>query len=172
MNFAVIVLMGVFSYALFKLSEKNLDFFEKLCRNRRFGVIIGFPLLCWCVPHTRAIIFNWAAPYLWYMVIVLTILSYFYLDYLLARSIGGAFIIGAYYFVHAGYEFHAAGAAIMTIIAWIWGIAGIFISGKPSFLRDYFRKCTVSTWMKMVSFIFFAATAVIFAVSGIGELLK
>ena len=169
---AAALLAVVFAAAIFKLDQKNLTFFEKLCRNKNAGIIIGFPLICWCVPHTQAIIFDWALPYLWYAAVILSVLSYFYLDYLCARAIGGAFIIGAYCFVHWAFEFNAPLAAGMTVMAWLWGIAGITISAKPSLLRDYFRKCAANGKFKIASYVFFALTVIFFMISSIGVLLK
>ncbi len=168
----VFFLMILFAFGLWKLTNDRIGFFENLCRNKQLGVIIGFPLICWCVPHAQAIIFAWAEAYLWYAAVILTILSYFYLDYLFARALGGAFIIGAYYFVHAAYEFQVPGAIPLTIFAWLWGIAGIIISGKPSLLRDYFRKSANSIKLKNASCIFFGISGIIFIYSAIGELFK
>ena len=109
---------------------------------------------------------------MWYAAVILTVLSYFYLDYLFARALGGAFIIGAYYFVHAAYEFQVPGAIMLTIFAWLWGIAGIIISGKPSLMRDYFRRNANNLKLKNASYVFFGATGIIFIYSAIGELLK
>ena len=169
---AVFFLMILFAFGMLKLTSDRIGFFEDLCRNRQLGVIIGFPLICWCVPHTQAIIFAWAEPYLWYAAVILAVLSYFYLDYLFARALGGAFIIGAYYFVHAAYEFQVSGAVVLTILAWLWGIAGIIISGKPSLLRDFFRKSANNIKIKNASYVFFGITGIIFIYSAIGELLK
>lgn len=171
-GFAVPVFMALCAYTLYKVNEANITFFEKLCRSRKTGVIIGFPLLCWCVPHAQAIIFSWAESYLWYAAIVLTVLSYFYLDYLTARAAGGLFIVGAYMFVHWGYEFQVPCAWLMTVFAWLWGVIGICISGKPSWMRDYFRRCAVDMKLKISSWIFFAATAAAFLVSMTGEVFK
>lgn len=169
---AAVLLNLFFAISVAKISAETLDSYRKLCRNQRIGVMLGFPLLCWCVPHTQAIIFSWAEPYLWYAAIVLAVLSYFYLDYLFARALGGLFIIGAYCLVNWGYEFQAAGAIFLSIVSWLWGIIGIFISGKPSYLRDYFTKCAEDKKLKNISYAFFAASAVIFMISAIGELLK
>ena len=169
---AAIIFSVLAIFAVSKIKTENIGFFEKLCRNQKWGVLLGFPLVCWCVPHTQAIIFAWAEPYLWYIAVTLTVLSYFYLDYLFARALGGAFIIGAYCIVNWSYEFQIPGAVPVTVISWLWGICGIFISGKPSFLRDYFRKCAINGKLKNISFIFFGLTAVFFAVSLIGGILK
>ena len=171
-GFLILPLAAFAAFGISRINCDNIDFFEKLCRNRKIGIIIGFPLLCWCVPHAQAIIFSWAEAYLWYAAIVLTVLSYFYLDYLTARAIGGLLIVGAYMFVHWGYEFQVPLAPAMTILAWLWGIIGIFISGKPSFLRDYFRKCALSPKLKIASYFFLALTGIIFTISTIGELCK
>ncbi len=169
---AAILLAGVFGVAIYKLKSENHDFFEKLCRNRNLGIIPGFLLVCWCVPHTQAIIFTWAEPYLWYIAVILSVLCYFYLDYLFARVLGGLFIIGAYCFVHWLYEYQITGAAATSVIAWLWGICGICISGKPSLLRDYFRRCAVKNKLKIASYIFFALTAASFIFSLIGGIAK
>lgn len=172
LGIAVSVLMVFFVFAIYKLRSENIVFFEKLCRNKQLGVIIGFPLICWCVPHAQAIIFAWAESYLWYAAVVLTVLSYFYLDYLFARALGGAFIIGAYYFVHGAYEFQVPFAIMLTVVSWLWGIAGIIISGKPSFLRDYFRKSAVDRKFRITSYVIFCITGAVFLCSSVAELLK
>lgn len=169
---AVILLMAVGSFAMLRLNTENINSFEKFCRNRIIGVIIGFPLICWCVPHAQVIIFSWAESYLWYAAIILSVLSYFYLDYLTARAIGGLFIVGAFCFVHAAWDFKFRGAIPITIMSWIWGIIGIIISAKPSLLRDFFRKCSANIKLKFASHTFMYLTAVIFGLCGLGELLK
>ena len=169
---AVVPLMALFSFALLHLKAENLEKYEKFCRNKIIGIIIGFPLICWCVPHAQVIIFSWAEAYLWYAAIILSILSYFYLDYLCARAVGGLFIIGAYCFVHAAWDFKFAGAVPITIFSWIWGIIGICISAKPSYLRDFFRKCAANNKLRFASHIFLYLNAIIFGFIGLGELLK
>lgn len=169
---AAVMLAGVSGIAIYKLTSGNLDFFEKLCRNRIAGTILGFPLVCWCVPHAQAIIFAWAEPYLWYIAVILSVLCYFYLDYLFARALGGLFIIGAYCFVHWFYEYQITGGAVFSIIAWLWGIGGIFISGKPSLLRDFFRRCAVKKQLKVTAYIFFTLTAASFIFSLIAGVAK
>lgn len=172
LSISTIALMAIFSFAMLKLDEKNINFYEKLCRNRKVGIIIGFPLVCWCVPHAQVIVFGWAEAYLWYLAVVLAVLSYFYLDYLAARALAGLFIIGAYYFVHAAFEFSAVGAVPMTIIVWLWGIAGIIISAKPSLLRDYLRRCSRSDNWKLASHICFSLSALAIGIAGLGELFR
>lgn len=169
---AIVPASALFSYALLRLNANNLTSFEKLCRSKAVGIIIGFPLICWCVPHAQVIVFGWAEAYLWYAAIILSVLSYFYLDYLTARAIGGLFIIGAYCFVHAAWDFKFKGAIPLTIISWIWGIIGICISAKPSYLRDFFRKAAVNHKLKFAAHLFLYLSAIVYGFCGLGELLK
>ncbi len=139
LSFAIGVIGLIIGSVNFFLNEGKIEKAEKFCRERNFGVIIFFGCLSWCVPHTEAIIFNFLVPYLWYIAIILAILSYFYLDYLMARAFSGSLIICAYYLVHSCFDFHSVIASLMSVIAWLIGIFGIVISAKPSYLRDLLR---------------------------------
>ena len=69
------------------------------------------------------------------------VLSYFFLDYLLARAVGGVMILWAYYLVHESFNVHAAGTPVLALLAWIFGFGGIWVSGRPCALRDWIRLC-------------------------------
>ncbi len=125
------------------LNAEKLPCWEKLPRNRPYGVVLGLAALIWCIPHARPIVFDWMVPWLWPLAIGGAILGYFFLDYLFARATGGLLILLAYYFVHGTFDFHTPGAAVLAILYWLVGIAGICISGKPCWMRDSLRAvCT------------------------------
>lgn len=122
-------------------SEKYIAKLEKLCRNRIIGIVIALPALISCIPHAQivapGILQNPAV--LWFLALAIPVLSYFYIDFYAARAVGGAVIILAYDLIHTAYDEMFTGAAAFTIAAWIFGFAGIWISGKPAALRDWFR---------------------------------
>ena len=110
-------------------------------RNRIAGLLIALPALAACVPHAQIV-----APgilqnpvLLWSLAILNPVLSYFYLDYYTARAGAGAIIILAYDLIHYAYEEQLPGAAVLTVAAWLFGFAAIWVSGKPHALRDWFR---------------------------------
>ena len=135
------VIFTALGCGFFIASEKTIPLLEKLCRNKIIGLIIALPALISCIPHAQivapGILQNQAV--LWFLALAIPVLSYFYIDSYAARAIGGAIIILAYDLIHIAYEEAFTGAALFTVAAWIFGFAGIWISGKPCALRDWFR---------------------------------
>ena len=138
---AALVGIGIFTL---RLNPDNLEKYEPLPRNRVAGGIFTFVALLWCVPQVRPIIWTSWLPLLYPLVIVCTFLAVAYLDYLLSRGFGGFMILASYYFVHASFTYHTAGAHFFAILCWVMGIVGIFFSGKPHLMRDLIRKCCLS----------------------------
>lgn len=135
------VVSGVLAAAFLLADEKNIAGLEKFTRNRVIGLIIAFPALFACVPHAQIVAPGiLQEPLLLYaLAVTIPILCYFYIDYYTARAIGGAVIILAYDLIHYAYDEKFAAAGILTVAAWIFGFAGIWMSGKPYALRDWFR---------------------------------
>ena len=156
----------------FLLSENNIGKAEKLCRNYKFGVVIWFACLIWCIPHTEVIIFKSLVPYLWYIAVVIAILSYFYLDYLMARAFAGSLIIGGYYILHSTFDYHSQMAVLLSIVAWLIGIAGIVFSAKPSYLRDLLRVSARNKRVKILVSIVISVFSLLLVGNGILELMK
>ena len=156
----------------FFLSEKNIGFAEKLCRNHKFGVMVWFACLAWCVPHTEVIIFSSLVPYLWYIAVIIAILSYFYLDFLMARAFAASLIIGGYYILHSAFDYHSKMAVLLSIVAWLIGIAGIIFSAKPSYLRDLLRISAKNCRIKYLISIVISVFSLLLIGNGILELMK
>ena len=127
--------------ALFTASDSNIRKLEKSTRNPYLGFIIALPALAWCIPHAQIV-----APgilqnpvVLWALAITISVLACFYIDYYAARALAGAVIILAYDLIHYSFEWSLPDMGFMVIMAWIFGFAGIWGSGKPHALRDCFR---------------------------------
>lgn len=114
---------------------------ERAVRNRVIGVILGVIALAMCVPQAAAISWDWLAEILWWLVIVLAVLSYVFLDHLLARAVGGLLVMGDYYLVNYGFTLHLPLGAAGYALALLWGAFGLCISGWPYLLRDILRGC-------------------------------
>ena len=166
-----LLLAGCFAIA----SEKSIQKLEKLTRNRVLGMIVALPALISCVPHAQIV-----APgilqnplLLWSLAILIPVLCYFYIDFYTARAIGGAAIILAYDLIHVAYEESLAGAAVLTVAAWLFGFAGIWISGKPCSLRDWFRLAGGNRKFRIAATVISLACAGVFVftlISGFGKL--
>ena len=166
-----LLLTGCFAIA----SGKTIQKLEKLTRNRILGLIIALPALISCVPHAQIV-----APgilqdplLLWALAIAIPVLCYFYIDFYTARAIGGAAIILAYDLIHVAYEESLSGAAVLTVAAWLFGFAGIWISGKPCSLRDWFRLAEENKMFKAAATVialFCAGVFVFTLISGFNKL--
>ena len=120
-------------------NESRLSTFEPLARNRWIGLIAGWAALALCVPHAVVVAPGFLIPWLWPVALIVPILGFFTLDYPGARALGGALILLGYYLVHFSFDFRTPGFPVIAAAGWLAGIAGIWISGKPCAMRDYFR---------------------------------
>ena len=148
-------------------TPENLPAAEKLPRHRLAGAILGMAALIWCIPHAAVVAPGFLLPWLWPLAIVLPVLSYFHLDYLLARSVGGLAILGAYYYIHLSFDLHSPGAPLLAVLAWIFGLGGIWVSGKPCALRDWIRAGARSSRWRIGSAAFLWLLAAVLLVSAI-----
>ena len=101
------ILFALFAAWTFRLSPGNLSRFEAWPRRRLPGMLIGWAALAICVPHAEVVSPGFLVPLLWPLAIAVPILGYFFVDYPLARALGGISILGAYYFIHKSFEFSA-----------------------------------------------------------------
>ena len=134
----VLVFAAVAVATLLSKPEK-LSFSEPLARNRWIGLFVGWFALVLCVPHAVVVAPAFLIPWLWPIALIVPVLGFFSLDYPAARALGGAFIFLGYYLVHYSFDFWTPGGAVIAVAGWLTGIAGIWISGKPCAMRDYFR---------------------------------
>lgn len=127
-----------------RLSSDNLARWEPMPRWRLPGMLIGWAALLICVPHAQVVSPDFLVPLLWPLAIVVPVLGYFFVDYAFARALGGIAILGSYYFIHKSFEWHTPFTGALTVLAMLFGIAGIWVSGKPCALRDWIRLCARS----------------------------
>lgn len=155
-----------------RVNPANLNFWEKMPREKVSGTILAFLALLWCVPHAVPIVWPWMLPLLYPMVFIFTVLGCLYLDYIFSRALGGIFILGAIYLLHESFTFHTPAAWILAISSWILAIAGLFISAKPYLLRDFIRLIAKNKIWKAVSAAFLLFLAVYSLIAGIMHLTR
>ena len=127
------------AYFLLKVDRDNLRTAEKVPRAQIPGAILGLIDLLWCIPNAMPILPESLHKFLLPLAFVLAILAYIALDHLFARAIGGFMILTAHFFLKESYGAPVPGAMIFAIFCFIFGIIGIFISGKPYLIRDIIR---------------------------------
>ena len=142
------MLAGAMVYAFGKVNKENITTFEKLCRNKAAGVLIGLPAALLCVPLALPVSPVFLIPWLYPLAIVVPLLCYWHIDSYAARSYSFFLILLAYDIIHGAFNHRLPGAAVITVIALLMGVFGIWCSAKPSSLRDIFRKCANSNRWK------------------------
>ena len=148
----MLVLAGILealAILMLKANENNIAKLEKLCRNKVAGLLLSLPCALLCVPLAVPVSPGFLIGWLYPLAIVLPVLSYFFLDYYASRGIAFLLIIASYDIIHAAFEIHLPGAAVITVIMMFLSIAGIWIAAKPCTLRDIFRKAAKSKVWKI-----------------------
>ena len=165
----VILLSGCW---ILLLNKDNIEKREVLPRNKVLGIIltlIDFVLL-W--PHLEPVLPVFLAKIQLILVIIAAILAIIFLDYLFSRAIGGLLILGCYFLVHENFYSHGVTYGIFPALCYIFGLAGIFVAGKPALLRDYFRKCAVNVKVKYGSLAVMVAFIVCAVINLVVQLAK
>lgn len=127
------------AFFLLKVNPENIQKAEKLPRARIPGAVLGFIDLLWCIPNAMPILPDPLHKFLLPLAVLLIILAYAALDHLFSRAIGGFMILTAHFYLKESYGAPVPGAAIFAIFCFLFGILGIFISGKPHLTRDIIR---------------------------------
>ena len=99
---------------------------------------IGLPCLVWCAWHGCLMLEGPLAAYhplVWILVPVLAVLSWFFIDYLFARTCGGFLILAANELLRRGFGNDIALRPLFSTICLLLGIAGLFMVGVPWRLR-------------------------------------
>lgn len=143
----ILAAAGCLTFLALPGKEKS---FEALSRNRWIGLAGGWIALALCVPHAVVVTPQFLMPFLWPIAIAVPILGFFFVDHPAARAVGGLLILLGYYLVHFTFEFRTPGFPAFAFLGWLIGIAGIWISGKPCAMRDYFRLAAKKKWFRLL----------------------
>ena len=150
--FGVIAVMA--GWWLFSTDAVNLAIREKLPRRLLPGILLAIPCLIWCIPNARPILPDSMQDWCWPLVIICSILAFFFLDYLFSRALGGFLILISYYFLQESFTRHTPGAMVLAACCYLAGTVGIFFAGKPHLMRDLIRSCSKDRRWKLSCAIF------------------
>jgi len=163
---------GIASIFIYRLNSEKIPGWDKIPRNRQIGIILTIIDLIWCIPHTEPLLPESCHVYFWPTIFVIAWLAYCYLDYLLSRALGGFLILLAHYFLHDSFTYHTFLSSFFAGLCYVFGIAGLFFSGKPYLLRDLFRKCAKEHSLKIITFSYLAVLSLFCTLAGILHFFK
>ena len=122
-----------------KVTPENVAKMEKLPRWKVPGIILGIFVVAWCVPHAMPILPDSLHKYLVPLMGVAVILSWFVLDHLFARALGGYMILTAHLFLRETFGVESVSNPFFAGMFLIYGTMGIVLCGLPYRLRDLVR---------------------------------
>jgi hypothetical protein len=96
----------------------------------------------------------------------LVVSSYFFLDYLFTRAVGGMLLLVVNYLLHAAFVTHAPMRPMFAIVCYVLGMAGIFMIASPFRFRDLLRRATESpAWRRSLATVLMVAGLITAGVS-------
>ena len=124
---------------LWRTTAENLSRREAWTRCKLCGTIMAYIAFIVCVPYAKVVSPDFLIPLLWPLAFTMPVVCGLFVDYPTARGVGGLAILLSYLVVHAGFEMKIPCAPLFAVAAWLFGIAGIWLSALPWKLRDLFR---------------------------------
>ena len=113
--------------------------FASLPRNVWGGVSIGVPCLAWSAWHACIMLEGGLAKFhviVWLLVPTIAVLSYFFLDYLFSRALGGFFILSANEMIRCAFAYAIPVRPLFSRVCLLLGVMGLFMLGTPWRMRD------------------------------------
>ena len=149
-----------------RVTPENVAKMEKLPRWKVPGIILGTFVVAWCIPHAMPILPDSLHKYLFPLLVAVVIASWFVLDHLFARALGGYFILTAHLFLRESFAYEAISNPVFPVLCFLYGTLGIFLCGMPYRLRDMVR-LELDPKYKWIFPVFFAVLSVAFIIMGI-----
>lgn len=160
--FGVVCLLLAYLAAVKSVREPEAC--RRLPREPRWaGVALGTLCLVWSAWHGAQMLegdlekFRVAA---WALVPVTAVLSYFYLDYVNARSLGGFLTLCANHLVNAAFAFDVPGRGFYCVLCLVMGVAGMVGIGLPWRYRDWLKWSGTDRRVGIGSAVFLGVTGV------------
>ena len=139
------------------------DLWCRLPRNREFGVVLATGCFIWAAWHAQLLLEGDLArwkPLVWGAVPVLAVLTYYHLDFLLGRALGGFILLMVPWLLHRAFTAQIHGRALYSAMTYAWSLGGMLLVAMPWRLRDLLERCRQSgAWSR--------GTAVAFGLSSL-----
>lgn len=144
LSFVFAAILAALGYILAFASHRQPDLWRTLPRERILGEIITIVCLVWCTVHVLPMLEGDMARFrIWVRLLapVLAVLSFFFLDYLFTRALGGLFLLMVNELLHGAFTVHLPARPVFAVVSYILAILAMFLIGTPWRFRDLIEKC-------------------------------
>ena len=148
-----LVLIGV-SICVWKILPKKEQLWHTIPRERYVGTALAAICLTWSAMNAYPLLEGGAAKFRSFLAplaITITVLSYFLLDYLFSRALGGVLLLLVSWLLHEAFVVNIPFRPLFSTICYLFGIASFFLIAAPYRLRDLLEKITHEERWRTVS---------------------
>lgn len=167
--FGLILLLA--AVGVLALLPARQDLWRVIPRDRQVGIILGAGCLIWSVMLVSPLLEGPLARlqiFLWPLAIAIGIASYFSLDYLFTRALGGFLILMANQVMHDAFVSQASMRWLLALCCYILGISGILMISSPFRFRDLLHKATeTAAWRRGLASFLVVSGLIAVAISAI-----
>jgi hypothetical protein len=143
------------------------ELWQKLPRNRSVGVILALGALAWAAWYGIPMLEGGLAKYrviVKILVPVTAVLAYFYLNFLLARAIGGLMLLASTFLLSTAFAAAIPFRPIHSIACYLMAIAGAIMLATPWHFRDVLKSARDSKRFRSASCIITLMFGILFSV--------
>ncbi len=122
---------------------KSDTLWKTVPREKNIGIVFAFLALTYGAYHGRFMLegsLESLRPYVWVVLPIVTVCVYLYLDFILARAIGGLLLLAGVYFPHEAFSNYVEFRAFLSLNCYILGTIGLFFIGMPWLFRNLLEK--------------------------------
>lgn len=157
-----ILLLGV-GIACWRMLAQSRDVWLWLPRSRRPGAVLTCGAVVWCALQLLPLIGGESQGATRFLLAIalgigLAACSYYWLDYLFARSLGGMMVLTVESLLHAAFVGHAVFHPFFSALGYVYGVAGIYFIAAPYRFRDLLEQMEKNAgWRRALSVFFMAS---------------
>ena len=139
------IILIAFSFLCWRILPNKKQLWRIIPRDRTLGTVLGAICLIWSAMNAYPLFEGNAVKFRAFLApaaIIITILSYFHLDYLFSRALGGILLLSISWLLHEAFVIHTPMRPLFSVICYSLGIASFFLIAAPYRFRDMLEKVT------------------------------
>ena len=154
------------AFCFWRLLPEKTQLWRIIPRERYIGTALGIVCLVWSASHAHGLLEGSAEKFRVFLgpaVILITILSFFLLDYLFTRALGGLVLLLVNWLLHEAFVLNIPFRPLFAIICYLLGFASFFLIATPYRFRDWLEKISINRQWRTASSVVMGIIGCMFA---------
>ena len=141
-------------------TRRHPELWKTLPRERIAGTVLALAALAFAAWQSEIMLEGGLLklrPYIWALVPILTVLSFFYLDFLLTRAVAGVLMLLVPQLLHGAFVAHLPQRPVFSAICYLTAMLGAIMMAAPWRFRDLLELAAAKPgWRKTIAAFCFA----------------